>query len=778
MVAIATELATAYISLVPSFKGGTRAIEKELGGVGATAGKTAGKGFGSAFGKAASLAVPLLAGAAILGQVKDVFAAASESRKIAALTEQVIKTTGGAAKLTADQVADLSGALAKKTGVDDEVIQSGANLLLTFKNVRNEAGKGNDIFTQTTELANDMSVALGQDMTSSSLQLGKALNDPIKGLTALTRAGVSFTQEQKDQVKAMVASGDLLGAQKLILAEVGDQFGGAAEAAATPMDKLKVIAGDLQEQLGEKLLPVVDNVATWLGENLPSMLTKAEDGFRRVWDVVSGVYSFIKDDVIPGIQDTIARFTGGFTGEDESGFFGQLGAKAREVRDFVVDVAIPNIMTAVDDVTAGWTGEDTNGVFGFIGNAAREARDFIVDVAMPNITDAVSDLGKGAAGTAGTDDGGFFSGIGNAARGAHDFITRTAGPGIKDVIGSFAAGFSGQGGEGSLFTDLGEAAAAAVKLFKEYVVPYVEDTVLPLLRRIADFIRDNLKPILIGLGVAILVVLGPVALLVAAFILAYQKSELFRDIVAGVFEVVKFTITNSIDAVMGIFAGLIWFFDTVLMPIFTKLRDVAGDEFDRIKAKIGAVVEAVKTVVSTGFEIVKNLLTDPVLAAKDKVSEILDGITTLFTDLPGKLKAGLSTLAETIAAPFKAMGQAIKDAWNDSIGGKGIDIPDIKGLPNRGERFEIPTLHSGGIVPGRPGTEVLRILEAGELVSSRAQVAAMKANGQTWSPGVGVAGTGGGQTINVATVANANAAEVVEAINAKLGWAHTARRDR
>ena len=54
-----------------------------------------------------------------------------------------------------------TAALSKKSGIDDEVIKSGANMLLTFTNIRNEAGKGNDVFNQTLPILNDMSVALG-----------------------------------------------------------------------------------------------------------------------------------------------------------------------------------------------------------------------------------------------------------------------------------------------------------------------------------------------------------------------------------------------------------------------------------------------------------------------------------------------------------------------------------------------------------------------------------------------------------------------------------------
>jgi phage-related minor tail protein len=151
---------------------------------------------------------------------KGLYDAAAESARISRLTESTIKSTGGAANITAKQVGDLATAISNKTGADDEAIQSGENLLLTFTNVRNEVGKGNDIFNQATQLALDMSTALGTDMSSASMQLGKALNDPIKGITALSRAGVSFTAEQKDQIKTLVESGNTMDAQKIILSEL------------------------------------------------------------------------------------------------------------------------------------------------------------------------------------------------------------------------------------------------------------------------------------------------------------------------------------------------------------------------------------------------------------------------------------------------------------------------------------------------------------------------------------------------------------------------------
>lgn len=232
---------------------------------------TAAGSFGRKLGTVAQGAALALGGIAVgvgAGLV-DAFGEAREAEKIGKITESLIRSTGGAAKVTADQVAGLAEAISNKTGIDDEAVQSTATLLLTFTNLRNEAGAGNAVFDRAVSLAQDMATVMGGDAQSSALQLGKALNDPIRGVTALGRAGVQFSEEQKEQIKNFVESGDLLSAQKVILDEVGRQFGGAAEAAATPTDKLTVKVGNLKEQLGTALIPIVDKAATFLGEVLP-----------------------------------------------------------------------------------------------------------------------------------------------------------------------------------------------------------------------------------------------------------------------------------------------------------------------------------------------------------------------------------------------------------------------------------------------------------------------------------------------------------------------------
>jgi phage-related protein len=257
------DVGTAWVGLLPDASGFGKllgkAVGKEVDGEG--------KSVGSKFGTAMKLGVAgaVTAGVAATGIfLKKSIDAAAEAKKTAKLTEAVIKSTGGVANVTAEEVEKQAGALANLTGQSKESIQSGQNMLLTFRNVRNEAGKGNDIFNQATAAITDMSAALGKDPKAAALQLGKALNDPVKGMTALSRSGIQFTDKQKDVITSLVDTGKTAEAQKVILKEVGKEFGGAAESQATSGAKLKVAMTQLYVTVGTALLPAIGALKTAL----------------------------------------------------------------------------------------------------------------------------------------------------------------------------------------------------------------------------------------------------------------------------------------------------------------------------------------------------------------------------------------------------------------------------------------------------------------------------------------------------------------------------------
>ncbi len=210
----------------------------------------------------------------------------ADHKAIAADTANTIKSTGRAAKVTAAEVGDLADAIERKTTKDGDAIQTGANMLLTFTNIRNEAGRNNDVFNQATSILTDMTAKMNQgsvtneNMSHSAIQLGKALNDPIKGVTALTRVGVTFTEGQKDQIKKLVEAGDRMGAQKIILGELKHEFEGAAKASAKPWDGVVVVLRQVEDAIGKFLLPKVQAVSDWvLNTGLPAL-----ERLKKEWD--------------------------------------------------------------------------------------------------------------------------------------------------------------------------------------------------------------------------------------------------------------------------------------------------------------------------------------------------------------------------------------------------------------------------------------------------------------------------------------------------------------
>ncbi|MFZ1361463.1 MAG: hypothetical protein WAS05_00815 [Candidatus Nanopelagicales bacterium] len=266
------ELASAWVTLVPSLQGAQGAIASQLTpaatAAGATAGKKSGQKFGGAFGGSMKGVVATIGGLFVAQKVfsfaKDSIASLKRIETINAQTDARIKATGGAAGVSAEHVQKLADSLERTTSMEAETVQEGANLLLTFKNVKNAAGEGANIFDRATKSAVDLSYAGFGSVETTSKQLGKALNDPIKGISALGRAGVTFTEGQKEQIKTLVQSGKTLEAQKIILGEVESQVGGAGEAyrqtAAGKMAQFEHLVGTMGETMMSSLLPALESV--------------------------------------------------------------------------------------------------------------------------------------------------------------------------------------------------------------------------------------------------------------------------------------------------------------------------------------------------------------------------------------------------------------------------------------------------------------------------------------------------------------------------------------
>lgn len=173
-------------------------------------------------GKAAAAGLAAIGGAAVFGKMVE---GAKEAEAAMAQVEAAIRSTSGAAGMTAKEIGNLSNEIKRMTGIDDDLVNSMSSVLLTFTKV------GKETFPQATRAIVDMSTRMGIDMKSAAIQVGKALNDPIQGISALQRVGVSFTDSQKNMIKKLVETGESAKAQAMILQELQREFGGSAAAA-------------------------------------------------------------------------------------------------------------------------------------------------------------------------------------------------------------------------------------------------------------------------------------------------------------------------------------------------------------------------------------------------------------------------------------------------------------------------------------------------------------------------------------------------------------------
>jgi hypothetical protein len=320
-------------------------VEKKLDDLGGTADK-AGKEMSAAAKRSADdykkladtagkVAAALSTGAiAALGLV---IRNSAEQERVVAQLEARIKSTGAAAGLTSRELQDMAAALQRVTTFGDEAIIGMQSLLLTFTQVRGEN------FEAATKAVLNLAIAMDGDLKGATLQLGKALNDPVKGAAALAESGIQLTQAQKDTIATMVALGDVAGAQRVILAELETQFGGAAEAARNTLGgalkSLRNAFGDLAE------VPSIVGPVTDALNGLTALVTDGglaaavQDMVRRVIINLAAMASAFYE-VLGELSGAVARFGGlierNFQGPLGRGFgkiAGDVGRFARDMSD-------------------------------------------------------------------------------------------------------------------------------------------------------------------------------------------------------------------------------------------------------------------------------------------------------------------------------------------------------------------------------------------------------------------------------------------------------------
>jgi hypothetical protein len=240
--------------------------------------------------------------------IVDVIRAGMDQQQVMADTTQTLKTMGGASGQTSESVEHFAESMSHVTKFSDDMIQHGENVMLTFGNI------GKNIFPQATTAAMNMSQKLGTDLQSSIIQVGKALNDPIQGVGALQRVGVSFTESEKAQIKTMMDHKNIAGAQGIVMMELSKQFGGVAVAAGkTAAGALQIASNrfqEIKEKIGTAVLPILASLATfittqvipaaekfgqWFGDHVVPVLKSVAEFIGKVISVGAGIVGFFKN---------------------------------------------------------------------------------------------------------------------------------------------------------------------------------------------------------------------------------------------------------------------------------------------------------------------------------------------------------------------------------------------------------------------------------------------------------------------------------------------------
>jgi len=179
--------------------------------------------------------------------------------------ERTFRDMGEANDDAAHAAENYASKLQMQIGVEDEDIQMVQSKLATFKRVSDEGARASGVFNRATAAAYDLQAAGFGEASQNAVLLGKALQDPAKGATALARTG-ALNKSDIPLIKQIQATKGLGAAQQYVLERVEKQVKGQAATTATSAAKMKVTFAEVAETLGKNLLPQVQKTMKQIGD--------------------------------------------------------------------------------------------------------------------------------------------------------------------------------------------------------------------------------------------------------------------------------------------------------------------------------------------------------------------------------------------------------------------------------------------------------------------------------------------------------------------------------
>lgn len=302
-------LATAFVNVVPGTADFEKVLKSQLTGTMPNLGDEAGGRFSGGFGGAlkgiGGVLTASLGVGAVVGFTKSLISAAEAEVQGNARLENITKSMGlfgTEAGTVAKRLEDVATKQQLANGIDDDTIKLTQSKLLTFKELAKTADTTGGAFDRATQAALDLAAAGFGTAESNAVQLGKALQDPEKGLTALARSGVTFTEVEKARIKTLVESNQMGAAQALILSAIETQVGGTAAATATGSERMKQGFENLKETLGLALLPAFNGFTTYVSDVALPAATAFFEAFKAgktplndVFNSMGQLLNFVRD---------------------------------------------------------------------------------------------------------------------------------------------------------------------------------------------------------------------------------------------------------------------------------------------------------------------------------------------------------------------------------------------------------------------------------------------------------------------------------------------------
>src|SRR5579859_34369 len=663
----------------------------------------------------------------VVSAVGDLVSAGMEANQVQAQTVAGLKSTGDASGMTAQSVGDLADHLSNMTGISADTIQTSENMLLTFTNI------GKNVFPQATQAVADLATKMANggipnmaQMQAASIQLGKALGDPAKGYAQLQRVGVTFTKSQIDSIKTMEKSGNIAGAQAVILKEMNKEFGGSAAAAGQANGGISVFTAQLEnakEKIGQAIIPIlvklmnaIQPLTTALSDDLPAAIAKVQgwfEQFQPVMDAIGnaaqGLGHLFMDTLKPGL-DALGNAFSKTKGP---------GIDLHDVMRQVMDV-VKRAAPVVKEIAG-----HLSDFFKAIAPLIPKVQDFVgalLKVVGANIQDTFTELGA------------VFNGIGQAVQNLMPHIQSFVKviqdnivPAVQTIV--------------PLMVNLGHVTANIVGAALRFILPIVGTlagllldvlgkaisfiagiirVVVPLIGQLAGWLGDHLSPIVKNVGQAIGELVNwfqtqllPVLQKVWDF---FQSSIL--PILQDVGNVVKTVVIDTLQALWALISN-------ILLPILGKLAELVAHTVGTAFEVIGGIL---KNVVAPAFGFVVGAIGGFLGAlgwVKDRIGDLLGLLGRLKDFLGGALSNAWNAIGNLIQGVWNTIGGVIKAAingWIDIINGliSAIDnihvsIPQVGPFGGGSVGFSIPLiphLASGGdvsglFVGGEDGAELL-----------------------------------------------------------------------